>query len=180
MNVNGYMNEGHPRKLTEKEWEIISNITNCIPNHFALNPDKPDNVRLIYNATVKYQNVSIDNKLLKGPDLLNNLGSILINFRKGKYSVSGDIEKMLYEVKVKEGDRDALKLFWWGSPTDEISHFLMLVGRFGNINSPCYSNYALKCSGLDQRENICQGLIEPINNDINLEFIWSHVHHLII
>ena len=57
-----YINEGHTRKLTEKESETTSNITNYKPHHFALNPDKPDKVRVVYNATAKYQNVSLNNK----------------------------------------------------------------------------------------------------------------------
>ena len=70
--INGYINEGHPINLTEKESEIS----------FALNPDKPDEVKVVYDASVKYQNVCLNDELLKGPDLLNNLVPILIKFRK--------------------------------------------------------------------------------------------------
>lgn len=48
-------------------------------------------------------------KFLKGPDLLNNFVSILIKFRKEKCAVSGDIEKIFDQVKVKECDRDVLR-----------------------------------------------------------------------
>ena len=80
--INGYINEGHPTNLTEKESEISSNITSYIPHDFVLNPDKPDEVKLVYDASVKYQNVCLNDELLKGPDLLNNLVPILIKFRK--------------------------------------------------------------------------------------------------
>ena len=78
--------------------ETTSNITHCIPHHFALNPDKLDKIRVV---TAKYQNVSLNANLLKGPDLLKNLVSILIKFRKEKYAVSVDIEKMFHQVKVR-------------------------------------------------------------------------------
>ena len=78
--------------------ETTSNITHCIPHHLALNPDKLDKIRVV---TAKYQNVSLNDNLLKGPDLLKNLVSILIKFRKEKYAVSGDIEKMFHQVKVR-------------------------------------------------------------------------------
>ena len=45
----------------------------------------------------------------------------------------------------------------------------MLVHIFGKINPACCSNYALNCSGLDQRETIDQNFIELINNDFYMD-----------
>ena len=167
--INGYINEGHARKLTEKESKTTSNITNYIPHPFALNPDKPDKIRVVYDTTAKYRNVSMNDKLLKQPDLLNNLVKILIEFRKGKHAALGDIEKISHQVKVKEGNRDALRFFWRDSPSDEISDYQMLVHLFGKIDSPYCSNYALKRSGLDERETVCQDNIESIQNDFYMD-----------
>ena len=60
---------------------------------------------------------------------------------------------------------DALRFLWRDSPSDEISDYQMLVHIFGKINPACCSNYALNCSGLDQRETIDQNFIESINMD---------------
>lgn len=59
---------------------------------------------------LKYQNVDLNHILLKGHNLSNNLVSILLNFRAGKNAKSGDIGKMFHQVKVRESDRDTLRL----------------------------------------------------------------------
>ena len=45
----------------------------------------------------------------------------------------------------------------------------MLVHLFGKINSTCCFNYALQDSGLDQRETVCQDVIESINNNFYMD-----------
>ena len=44
-----------------------------------------------------------------------------------KYEVSGDPEKILHQVKVKEGHRNSLRFLLRDSPSDEISDYQMLI-----------------------------------------------------
>ena len=41
-------------------------MTNYIPHHFALNPDKPGKFGEVYDATAKYKNISLNDQLDKG------------------------------------------------------------------------------------------------------------------
>ena len=59
---------------------------------------------------LKYQNVDLNHILLKGHNLSKNLVSILLNFRVSKNAKSADIGKMFHQVKVRESDRDTLRL----------------------------------------------------------------------
>ena len=77
-----------------------------------MHPKKPNKVRVVFDASAKYENDSLNNHLLKGPDLINNLVSILIQFRLGKYAVTADIEQMFHQIKVKKSDQDALRFLW--------------------------------------------------------------------
>ena len=67
-------------------------IINYIPHHAVLNQHKSDKVRVVYDATVKHRDYSLKDHLLKGPDLLNNLVSIITCFRLGQFAVTSDIE----------------------------------------------------------------------------------------
>ena len=96
-------------KLTEREANKTSNITNYIPHHCVSHPEKPNKVRVVFDAFAKYKNDSLNNHLLNRPDLINNLVSILIQFRLGKYAVTADIKQMFHQVKVKKSDQDALR-----------------------------------------------------------------------
>ena len=70
---------------TSKTWYL--------PHHTVLNPNKPGKVCLVFDAASKFDGVSLTDKLLTGPDLLNNLVAILMKFHRGKIGVLADWNK---------------------------------------------------------------------------------------
>ncbi|KAL9974311.1 hypothetical protein ACROYT_G011332 [Oculina patagonica] len=107
--INGYVAKGHAQRLTQEEAKVTTSKTWYLPHHAVLNPNKTGKVRVVFDATSKFDGVSLNDKLLTGPDLLNNLVGILIRFRTGKIGVMADIEQMYHQVKVCEEDRDSLR-----------------------------------------------------------------------
>ena len=73
-----------------------------------MNNNKPRTVRVVFDASAKCGNISLNNKLLPVKDNSNILVGILTKFRYIKYAVMGDIEKMILQMKVKKEDLDAL------------------------------------------------------------------------
>ena len=68
--INDYIEKGHATKLSNERSNKISNITNHIPHHFVLEPNKPGKIRVVFDAAAKHNNISLNEKLLKGPDLV--------------------------------------------------------------------------------------------------------------
>ena len=64
-----------------------------MPHHYVLEPNKPSKIRVVFDAAAKHNNILLNEKLLKGPDLLNSLIGLLMRFRKDEYAVMEDIEK---------------------------------------------------------------------------------------
>ena len=129
--IKEYIDKGYAIKLSEREANKTSNITNYIPHHCVLHPKKPNRVRLVFDGSGKYKIDSLDNHLLKGPDLINNLVSILIQFRLGKCATTADIEQMFHKVKVKKSDQDALRFLWRFLKTEKPQEYVMTVHLFG-------------------------------------------------
>ena len=48
-----------------------------MPHHGIQNPSKPGKLRLVFNAATYFSNMCLNDYLYSGPDLLNNLASIL-------------------------------------------------------------------------------------------------------
>ena len=142
--INTYIKEGYARKLTAKEALTVSNKTNYLPHHGVIHPHKPGKVRVVFDASARFQNSSLNSNLLPGPDLLNNLISVLIKFRQGKYAVMADIKAMFHQVFVKPPDTDSLRFVWRDKPQDPISEYIMLVHVFGKVDSPCCVNWSLR------------------------------------
>ena len=70
------------------------------------------------NKPAKSQSTSLNENLLKGPDLLNNLVGFLLRFCQGKFCTMADIDKMFHQLMVNQRDRDTLR-FIWRSNRDE-------------------------------------------------------------
>ena len=128
--IKEYIDKGYAIKLSEREANKTFNITNYIPHHCVLHPKSPNKVRVVFAASAKYKHDSLNNHLLKGPDLINNLISILIQFRLGKYAVTADIEQMFHQVKVKKSDKDALRFLWRFLKTEKPQEYAMTVHLF--------------------------------------------------
>ena len=85
-----------------------------LPHHGVVNPQNPSKVRVVFDASVRFNNVSLNNCLLKGPNLLNDLSAILIKFRQRAIPILSDIQKMFHQVGVglRKEDPFALRFLW--------------------------------------------------------------------
>ena len=75
--INEYIALGDARKLSENETAAKTSITNYIPHHRVTNVNKPGKVRVVFDASAKFKSKSLNEHLLPGLDLLNNLVSVL-------------------------------------------------------------------------------------------------------
>ena len=73
-------------------------MTNYILHHGVINQHKSHKIRAVFDASGKLKGHSLNDYLLVGPDLLNNLVLTIIRFRLGIYAVSGDIEQMFHQI----------------------------------------------------------------------------------
>ena len=139
------MAKGHARKLTPDESAIPTKKQWFLPHHAVLNPNKPGKVRMVMDAKAKYNNVSLNDKLLLGPDLLKNLCGVLLQFREERVALLADIESMFHQCQVVEEDQPALRFLWRNLKMKQSPDiYQMLVMIFGAASSPCTANYVLR------------------------------------
>ena len=91
--IKRYLELGHATKLSTRESTPTNNMTYYIPHHYVTNPNKQNKFRVVFDASAKFAGTSLNDYLLKGPDLLNSLVTILLRFRNGKYSISADMKR---------------------------------------------------------------------------------------
>lgn len=117
-----------------------------IPHHGIYHPQKPDKLRIVFDCSAKYCGTSLNEHLLPGPDMINNLTGILIRFRQHPIALLCDIEKMFNQFHVQEEDRNYLRFLWWkdGDTTTQPQEYRMKVHLFGAVSSPGCANYGLK------------------------------------
>ena len=100
----------------------------------------------MFDCSAKFQDTSLNDHLLVGPDLTNNLVGILSRFRQKPVAITCDIEKMFHQFRVNQEHRDFLRFLWWenGDLAKEPVDYRMKVHLFGAASSPGCANYGLK------------------------------------
>ena len=71
-----------------------------LPHHLVFYPRKPGKVRIVFNGAAKFQGSLLNNALLTGPDLLQNIIHVLICFRQYQDTASANIESIFWKLAV--------------------------------------------------------------------------------
>ena len=142
-----------------------------IPHHGIYHPKKPDKIRVVFDCSSKYRGISLNQLLLQGPDMINNLLGVLLRFRLEEVAVMSDIECMFYQVKVTPDDRDYLRFFWW--PTGNMDlvpvQYRMKVHLFGATSSPSCANYALRQTVEDNQDYFEHNICDEVRNSFYVD-----------
>jgi len=106
---------------------------------------KKSKIRVVFDCSAKYRGISLNDTLLQGPDMINDLIVVLCHFRKEPVAISCDIEKMFYQFYVNEEHRDYLSFLWWdnGNYDAEPCTYRMTVHLFGAVSSPGCANFGM-------------------------------------
>ncbi|XP_038116949.1 uncharacterized protein LOC119769121 [Culex quinquefasciatus] len=140
--IADFQSKGFAHKATAAELDTFDpRRTWYLPLGVVLNPKKPGKVRVIWDAAAKVDGVSLNTMLLKGPDLLTPLLSVLFQFRERQVAICADIEAMFHQVKIREPDRSAQLFLWRDSPDKPLETMVTDVAIFGATCSPAHSQY---------------------------------------
>ncbi|XP_055604683.1 uncharacterized protein LOC129752918 [Uranotaenia lowii] len=112
-----------------------------LPLGVVLNPRKSGKVRIIWDAAARVNGVAFNDLLLKGPDMLAPLHSVLYRFRQRQICITGDIREMYHQIKIRAEDRQSQLFLWRKDPQNEPDVFVLDVASFGATCSPCMAQY---------------------------------------
>ena len=144
---------------------------------------KSGKLRVVFDASAKYKEVSLNSRLLQGPDQLNNLFGVLLRWRRGQVAVNCDIQKMFHSFFVTKEDREYLRFFWvkGDDPNGEPVECVANVHIFGARSSPAVANFALRKAALLSGDRYCDEVKDFVFNnfyvDDGLLSADSSIHH---
>ena len=143
------INEGYVSVVPEEELNIRS--PNCwyLSHHGVYHKNK-NKLRVVFNCSLKFNGVSLNDNLLQGPDLANSLFGVLLRFREESFAFTGDIQKMFYQVSTPAPDSNYMRFFWFDDFKANIREYRINVHVFGATSSPSVANYALKETAKDE------------------------------
>ena len=122
-----------------------------LPMFGVYHPKKRDSIRMVFDSSARFNGTSLNDELLKGPDISNSLQGILLRFRREQVAITGDVEQMFHNFRVHKDHRDFLRFLWHpGNDLDKpLEEYRMTVHVFGNRPSPSVATYGLRRSVLN-------------------------------
>ena len=73
-----------------------------VQHHPDINPNKPDKFRRVCTVSSNYIGVALNDKLMSGPDLLQNIKRISFRFFEHKIAMTTDIEAIFLQVEIPQ------------------------------------------------------------------------------
>lgn len=126
-----------------------------LPHHAVVRKDKATTkVRIVHDASCKYKNnVSLNDDLMVGPTLQQDLRHIIMRWRIHKVCLVADIVKMYHQIRVTDRSADYQRLLWRENPNDEIKHYRMTRVTFGTASAPYLATKVLQQLATDEKSS---------------------------
>lgn len=83
-----------------------------LPFFGVYHPQKPTQIRVVFDSSAKFEGTSLNDVLLPGPNMNNSLLGVLIRFRMNPVAITADIQQMFHCFQVWEDHRDFLRFIW--------------------------------------------------------------------
>ncbi|KAL9958197.1 hypothetical protein ACROYT_G035176 [Oculina patagonica] len=124
---------------------------------------KPGKTRVVFDCAAKLRGMSLNDHLLKGPDLTSSIVGVLKRFRHERVALAVDVEAMFHPVM-----------------SQEPFEYRMEVHSFGATSLPACSNFALRKSAEDNIKEFDEEVVETVKKnfyvDDYLKSVESSVH----
>ncbi|XP_062709889.1 uncharacterized protein LOC134288601 [Aedes albopictus] len=151
--ITEYQSKGYAHRASSKELEDADKKRAWyLPLGLVTNPKKPGKVRIVWDAAAKVNGVSFNTMLLKGPDMLTSLPSVLFRFRERKFCITADIKEMYHQVKIRPADRVSQRFLYRSDPSQELETYIMDVATFGSTCSPCSAQHVKNVNAIEWKE----------------------------
>lgn len=138
-----YQELGH-MKLCQSSSE--SQIGYFLPHHAVLKLDSSTTkLRVVFDASAKtVSNISLNDTLMVGPVVQQELFSIVLRFRTYIYAFTADIEKMYRQISVCNKHRPYQKIVWREDVTQPLNEFQLTTVTYGTASAPYLATKTLQ------------------------------------
>lgn len=147
--AKGYIRKLEPEEVdTGPEWYL--------PHFPVVREDKETTkVRIVYDSAARYGGVSLNDTMLSGPKLQQDIFDVLLRFRRNPVALVADLTEMFSQVVMAQKDRRYHRFLWRGldlTRPPEVYEAMRLM--FGDRASPYLAQYIVRQHAEDHEEEL--------------------------
>lgn len=150
--IQGYVKETHMTLVSNNE---PLNYGCYLPHHSVVKTTSlTTKTRVVFDDSAKTSTgVSLNDSLMVGPTIQEDLFSIITRFRTFSYALTADIEQMYRQVRVSQEDSRFQKILWRENPEEPIKTYCLNTVTFGTARAPFLAIRTLHQLAEDERES---------------------------
>ncbi|XP_017797028.1 PREDICTED: uncharacterized protein LOC108578252, partial [Habropoda laboriosa] len=144
-----YESLGHMSKVDENSLE--NQLGYYLPHHAVYKESSTTTkLRVVFDGSAKTSSgISLNDAQLVGMPVQSDLVTILLRFRKHRYVLSADIEKMYRQIRVREDHRRFQRILWRSNANEPISVYDLNTITYGTASASFLATRVLKKIGED-------------------------------
>ena len=151
-----------PVPLEDTREKVCSGQVWYLPHFGVYHPQKPTQIRVVFDSSAEYNGVSLNKELLPGPDM--------IPFSRENLAVMCDIEQMFHSFHVNPQHREFPRFLCYEGNTPEKSiEYQMNVHLFGNGPSTAVASYGLKKTPSDGEERFGEVAARFVHHNFHVD-----------
>ena len=147
---SGYEKEGYITRLVKNPGPSFKKGPMFYWAHFAVvrTNRETTKVRPVFDGAAKcLGGECINDKILPGPKLINDLSQVLLRFRRHEIGIMCDIKAMFLQVRLMHEDRKYHRFLWYDNAIPDSKELLVYEWNshvFGNAGSPTVAIWSIK------------------------------------
>ncbi|XP_055603757.1 uncharacterized protein LOC129751989 [Uranotaenia lowii] len=140
--IQEYIDMGHMIEVKEES----NQLAYYMPHHPVQKPDSTTTkLRVVFDASCRTTSgVSLNEALMVGPVVQDDLLSIVLRFRFRKIAIVADIAKMYRMVRMNPADQPLQRILWRFSPEEPVKSYQMTTVTYGTASAPYLATKSLQ------------------------------------
>lgn len=138
--------------MSEVDPNKSSGVTYYLPHHAVIKQTSTTSkIRVVFDGSAKAtNNVSLNDILLVGPTIQEDLYNILLRFRTHHVVLIADIEKMYRQIDVHPDDRNLQHILWRENSASRLKTYSLNTVTYGTSSAPFLAIRTLKQLAMDE------------------------------
>ena len=172
--MNDFIQRGIIRPLSKEEMDEYDGPTWYVSHHEVLKEGSTSTpVRVVVNSSLRFNGLTLNEILIKGPNSLNSLFGVLLNFRRYPVGVVVDVKKMYHTIKTTVKERHLRRILWRDMKCDqEPQTYGIETVTFGDRPAATIAAVALKETA-EIHKHIDENAAQKIKDDTYVDDLLS-------
>ncbi|XP_073944568.1 uncharacterized protein [Choristoneura fumiferana] len=170
--IKDYIDQGHMEEIPEEEKETNKSV--YLPHHAVVREDKETSrTRVVFDASCKgTNNISLNEELMVGPQLQDDLRNLLMRWRMKKIAFVADVAQMYRQVLVTSEDTDYQRILWRENESEDLREYRLLRVTFGTAPAPYLAVKTLQRVATDEGHEQAEA-VKIIKEDFYMDDLLS-------